>query len=318
METNRTRPGAQRAKVLLAAPLDAAAEARLAAATEVVHPAGRGEDALCAAIVDCAGLVVRTNIPVTRRLLEAGRRLRVVGVAGVGVDQVDTQAAAERGVRVLHTPGAASDAVAELTVGLMIQLLRPIPRLAAAYGAGRYAEARADPHGRELRELTVGIVGMGRIGSRVGRICAAGIGARVLYNDIVGVGPFDFACEVVEKERLWRESDVVTLHVPLTDETRGMVCREVIGRCRRGFALVNCARGSVVDTSALVEGLTSGQVGAAALDVTDPEPLPAGHPLFSFSNCIVLPHIAARTHGGLQRMYAVVDDVVAFLSAGAE
>ena len=302
-------------RVLLAAPLDADAESRLSAAATIVRPADTDPAALRVAIVDCDALVVRTNIPVTRELLAAGGRLRVVGVAGVGLDQVDTRAAAELGVAVVYTPAAASDAVAELAVGLMIQLLRPIPRLAAEYRAGRYAEARALPHGRELRELTVGILGMGRIGSRVGRICSGGIGARVLYHDIAPVGPFDFAADPVTFERLLAESDVLTLHVPLTDQTRGLVDAAVLGRLRPGALLINTARGAVAATPALVSALQSGGLGGAALDVTEPEPLPPEHPLFSLDNCIVLPHVAARTYGGLRRMYAVADEVVAHLRA---
>jgi phosphoglycerate dehydrogenase-like enzyme len=301
-------------RVLLAAPLDEAAEARLAAGAEVLRPLGPTEGDLIAAVRDCDALVVRTNIPVSRTVLTAGKRLRVVGVAGVGVDQVDTVAAEEMGVQVLHTPGAASDAVAELAVGLMVTLLRPIHRLASEYRAGRYSQARAHPHGRELRDLTVGILGMGRIGSRVGRICAAGFGSRVLYHDIVPVGPFEFHAQAVSFEELISQSDIVTLHVPLTPATRHLLDREVLGRFRRGALLVNTARGAVVETEALVDALGSGRLGGAALDVTQPEPLPEGHPLFEMSNCIVLPHIAARTYGGLQRMYGVVDDVLAFLA----
>ncbi len=300
-------------RVLLAEPLDPEADARLAAATDVIHPPATDEQTLGAHVVDCDALVVRTSVAVTRAILEAGRRLRVVGVAGVGVDRVDTSAAAQLGITVLSTPAAASDAVAELTVGLMLQLLRPIPRLAEQYRQGQFAAARRRPHGRELRELTVGIVGMGRIGSRVGRICAAGFGARVIYNDIVAVGPFDFRAEPVDKEALWSQADIVTLHVPLTPLTRGLINADVLARLRPSAYVVNAARGAVVDTAALAAALQQGRIAGAALDVTAPEPLPNGHPLFACPNCIITPHIAARTHRGLRRMYAIVDEVIAFL-----
>lgn len=302
-------------RVLLPLPLDTASEARLAACAEVVR-CEPTEESICRAIVDCDALVARTNIAVTRRVLESGSRLRVVGVAGVGLDNVDERAAAERGVTVLHTPAASSDAVAELTVAFMLLWQRPIPRLADAYRAGRFGQAREAPHGRELRELTVGIVGMGRIGSRVGRVCAAGLGARVIYNDIVPVGPFDFAAEPVEKDRLWREADVVTLHVPLTGATRGLIDAQVLSRLRRGALLINTSRGAVVETPALVAALQKGEI-SAALDVTEPEPLPADHALLSLPNCVVTPHIAARTQGGLRRMFSVVDQVISFLLDGA-
>src|SRR5262245_7686559 len=125
-------------RVLLTDPLDAEAEVRLQAAAEVVTPAARDETALAAAIRDCDAVVARTHTPLTRQVLDSARRLRVIGVAGVGLDRVDLGAASELGIAVVHTPAAASDAVAELAIGLMIQLLRPIPRLAADYRAGRF------------------------------------------------------------------------------------------------------------------------------------------------------------------------------------
>lgn len=302
-------------RVLLAAPLDAETEARLRAAAQVVRLESADQEGLCRAVADCDALIARTHTPVTRRVLAAGRRLRVVGVAGVGLDHVDVAAAEQLGIRVISMPEAASDAVAELTVELMLQLLRPVPWLQSEYAAGRYVEARAGPHGRELRGLTIGIVGMGRIGSRVGRICAAGFGANVLYNDIADVGPFDFAATPADKPTLWAAGDLVTLHVPLTDQTRRLVNASVLSTLRPSAYLINTARGEVVDTDALVAALRSGRLAGAALDVTDPEPLPPGHPLFACDNCILTPHIAARTHGGLRRMYAVVDAVLDCLRA---
>ena len=302
-------------KILLSEALDAEAEQRLAAAANVVRAPRSDEDTLQQLIGDCDALVVRTHNRVPRRLLEGGRRLRVVGVAGVGVDHVDVAAAQELGIAVLNTPAAATEAVADLTVALMLQLLRPIPRLAEQYRHGQFCAARAQPHGRELGELTVGIVGMGRIGSWVGRICAAGFGARVLYNDIVAVGPFDYPAQPVEKAAIWTESDIITLHVPLTDATRGLVNADVLARFRPTALLINTARGAVVDTAALTAALQERRLGGAALDVVEPEPLPLEHPLFACERCILTPHIAARTERGMRRMCAVVDQVLAFLQA---
>jgi len=300
-------------KVLLAAPLDATSEARLEAGAEVVRAPAPDEQTLCRLIGDCDALVARTETRVTRTVLSAGRKLRVVGVAGVGLENVDAHAAEELGIAVLNVPAAASDAGAEFAVALMLQLLRPVPRLASAYRGGDFRAARQTPHGRELRELTVGIVGMGRIGSRVGRICAAGCGARVLYNDIIDVGPLAYPAQAVDKPTIWSQSDIVTLHVPLTDQTRGLVNAEVLAQFRPTAFLVNTARGAIVDTGALTAALQTGRLGGAALDVTFPEPLPPDDPLFACDNCILTPHVAARTIGGLQRMFGVVDDVLAYL-----
>lgn len=309
-------------RILLAEPLSPDAEQRLAAAATVVRPHDSRESpggaSLAAQIATCDALVARTHTPVTRELLQAGvennGRLRIVGVAGVGLDRVDVDAARELGVRVVHTPGAASDAVAELAVELMLMLLRPVPRLAQQYRAGGFRAARETPHGVELCEQTVGIIGMGRIGSRVARICSAGFGARVLYNDIADVGPFPFAAERVDQERIWRESDFVSLHVPLTPATLRLVSADVLSRMRPAARLINTARGAAVDTDALVAALSTGRLAGAALDVTDPEPLPPDHPLFASDKCIVTPHVAARTHGGLRRMFDVVDAVIEGLS----
>lgn len=304
-------------RILLAGSLDTAAERRLDEAADVVRPPASDEQTLAEYVADCDALIARTHTKVTRRVLAAGKRLRAVGVAGVGLDRVDLDAARELGVQVLYKPLATSDAVAEFTVALMLQLLRPIPRLAGEYAQGQFRKARAKPHGRELRDLTVGIIGMGRIGSRVGRICGQGFGAKVLYNDIVDVGPFPFASRPVDKAKLLAESDIVTLHVPLTEQTRGMLGPEALATLPPHALLVNTARGEVVDTAALAAVLKSNDLGGAALDVTDPEPLPDDHPLFHLGNALLTPHAAARTFAGVQRMYSIVDDVLGVLTGTA-
>lgn len=306
----------KRPRVLLASPLDPPSERRLADAAEVVRPATEHAESLLRAVAGCEAIIVRTHTRISRELLAAGAgALKVVGVAGVGVDRVDLAAAAELGIAVEHMPAAATHAVAEFTLALMLELLRPIRTLSARYVAGDYAGARLESHGDELASKTVGIVGMGRIGSSVARLCGAGFGARVLYNDIRDVGPFDFSAESAEKPALWAEADVVTLHVPLTGQTRRMIDAETLGRMRPGAMLINTARGEVVDTAALCRALDQGALAGAALDVTDPEPLPSHHPLFEQPRCILTPHVAARTHSGLRNMYGIVDVVLARLSS---
>lgn len=302
-------------RVALAGGLDAAAEALLDARADVMRVADWSEANLCRAVSDCEALIVRTFVPVTRRVIEAGRRLRVVGVAGVGTDRIDVDAARAQGVTVLNMADAASDAVAEFTVTLMLELLRPISRLAAAYRAGDFETARKAPHGVELRDLTIGIIGLGRIGSRVGRICAAGIGANVVYCDVVEKGPLDFAAKPVRFSELLAVADVVTLHVPLDDSTRQMLGAAQFAIMKQGARLVNTARGEVVHTGALAAALASGRLNGAALDVTDPEPLPTDHALFSMTNCILTPHVASRTFAGMRRMNEIAARVLDFLSA---
>ena len=304
-------------RILLAGRLDEDAEQRLHAGAEVVQTDETAEQILCELVVDCDGLVTRTHIQITPPIIKAGRQLRVIGVAGVGVDSVNLPAAKQRGVKVLNVPDASSDAVAEFTTGLMLQLLQPFGRLAAAYRGGEFQSLRKQPHGPELHELTVGIIGFGRIGSRVGRICSSGFGARVLYNDIIDVPLPTFRAKPVDKPTLWSESDIVTLHVPATDLTRRFINAGVLAAMKPTALLINTARGTVIDTAALIDALHSGQIAAAALDVTDPEPLPSTHPLFALSNCLITPHVAARTPGSLQRMYGIVDKTLEFLRENA-
>ena len=303
----------ERPRILLAEPLDPATHARIAEQADVVFAPSSDEARLIAALPGVQGLVVRTHTRVTKAVIDAGSALRVIGVAGVGGERVDLAAASERGITVLSTPTAASDAVAELAVTLMLNLLRPIPQLAAAYAAGRFEDARRNPHGVELRDCTIGILGLGNIGSRVGRICAAGFGARVIYHDVADVRPIGFEAERVRADPLWRESDILTIHVPLTSETRGMIGRSVLEQMRPGARLVNTARGAIVDTTALIDALRSGRLAGAGLDVIEPEPVPPDHELFQMGSCILTPHIASRTHGGLWRMHAVADAVLAHL-----
>lgn len=301
-----------RPRILLAEPLDRAAESELAQRAEIVRPAGAGTDALAAAVPGCHGAIVRTSTPVAREWLIHADKLSVIGVAGVGLDRVDLAACEERGIAVLSRPGAASQAVAELAVQLMLALLRPLDELRAKYRAGHFAEARQSASGRELEGLRVGIVGLGRIGSRVGRICAA-FGAQVAYHDIVPIGPLDFAANAVSVESLWTTSDVISIHCPLTDQTHRMASQSLLQQMRPGSLLVNTARGAIIDTSALLAALQDGPLGGAGLDVTDPEPLPPQHPLWTAPRCILTPHVGARTEAGLRRMFGIWTDVVAYL-----
>jgi D-3-phosphoglycerate dehydrogenase len=305
-----------RPTIVLAGSLDKTTEARLDAAATVQRVPARDLAPLLEAVREADAIICRTHTPITAEVLSAGQRLRVVGVAGVGLDRVDLAAAEARGIAVLNRPGAATQAVAELTVLLMLLLERPVQHLSPAYEQGKFEALRMQPHGRELHEKTIGIVGMGRIGSRVAGILARGFGCRVLYNDIVAVGPFDFDCESVSKDELWTTADVISLHVPLTDQTRSVINAQTLAAMQADCHLINTCRGAVVDTDALAQALQAGRIGGAGLDVSDPEPLPTDHPLFQHERCILTPHIASRTCQGIGNMYAVADDVLAFLDRG--
>ena len=300
-------------QIVLAEKFAGTAIERIRAVGEVTILDDFGEESLKAAVGDCDALLVRTYARVSRAVLEGAKRLRVIGRAGVGLENIDLAAARERGIAVVYTPAAATDAVAELTVGLMIALLRKIPAGDAAVRSGRLTEVRQVWSGRELSELTLGIVGLGRIGRAVARRCRHGFGMSVLYNDIVAPGWLDFAAAAVGKEELYAKSDVISLHVPLTDQTRHLISVTALAKFKPGSMLINTARGAVVDNGALAHALASGTLAGAALDVFDPEPPPADDVLLHAPNTLLTPHIGARTERGLVRMNDVVEDVIRVL-----
>ncbi len=269
---------------------------------------------LHAAVRDADALLVRTYTPVTAEMIAAAPRLRVIGRGGVGLENVDTAAAAARGIAVVYTPAAATRAVAELTIGLILALERRIAYADAEVRAFRFAQARDALRCRELHELTLGIVGMGRIGREVGRIAHVGFGMPVLYTDIVEIGWLDFVATPVTKARLWSEADVISLHVPLTAQTERLINADTLAQMKPTALLVNMCRGRVVDAAALATALRAGRLAGAAIDVFDLEPPPPDHPLLSAPNVLLSPHAAARTHAGLARMNDCVDDVIAVLT----
>lgn len=299
--------------IVIAEPYADWAVARLREVGRVTVLTTSDEPALYAAVADADALLVRTYTPVTNALIAAAPRLRVIGRGGVGVENIDLEAAAGRGIVVVSTPGAGTEAVADLTLGLLISLVRGIKSGDAAVRTGRFFEARSVAAEHELRELTVGIIGMGRVGRGVGRRCRNGFGMKVIYNDIVSPGWIDFTAKPVSKDELYQQADVVSLHVPLNSETRGMIDKNTLARFKMGGFLINTSRGAVVDHLALAECLKSGHLAGAALDVTDPEPLPLNHPLLTSPNLLITPHIGAKTASAYRRMNEVVEDVIRVL-----
>jgi len=302
-----------RPRIVLAEAFDPAAVEKLRAVGEVVVLDDCDEVHLREAVVDCDALLVRTRTTVTRAVIESAARLRVIGRGGVGLENIDLEAARERGIAVVYTPHASTDAVADLAVGLVIALLRNVSACDAMVRRERFWEARERTCSREMSELTLGIMGMGRIGRAVARRCRNGFGMTVLYNDIASPGWLDFVATPVAKDQLYAHADVVTLHVPLTESTRNLIDTAVLNRMKKGAVLVNTSRGGVVDSIALSAALSDGTLAGAALDVFDPEPLPADHPLMQAPNTLFTPHVGARSIAGLARMNEVVEDVVRVL-----
>ena len=264
---------------------------------------------------DADGLFTLLTVPVDEALLEKAPRLRVVSNMAVGVDNVDLEACTRRGVPVGHTPGVLTAGTADLTLALLLAVARRLPQAAADARAGHWTTWRpAGWLGADFDGATLGIVGMGEIGTAVARR-AVGFGVNLIYTSRSAKPEVEaeLGAERRPLSDLLRESDFVSLHVPLTDETHHMVDEEALGMMKPTAILVNMARGPVVDSDALVRALREGWIAAAGLDVTDPEPLPAGHPLYDLPNCLVLPHIGSATHNTRRRM---ADVAAANLLAG--
>ena len=248
---------------------------------------------LPAALADADALVVRSAVQADDALMEHAPKLRVIGRAGVGVDNIDAEAATRRGIVVMNTPGANAVAVAELTLCLMIALARKVPAANNSMHAGKWEKKSLQ--GSELRGKTLGILGLGRIGLEVAKR-AKGFGL-----EIIGSDPFVSAAvarengiKLVSLDELISGSDYLTLHVGLTPQTAGIINAKNIAAMKKGVRIINCARGELVDEAALVEALKSGHVAGAALDVLTEEP-PKNSPFFGLDNVILTPHIAGST-----------------------
>jgi len=250
-------------------------------------------DGLPSALADADALVVRSAVQVDDALLEHAPKLRVIGRAGVGVDNIDAEAATRRGIVVMNTPGANAVAVAELTIGLMLALARRLPVANATMHAGKWEKKSLQ--GAELRGKTLGILGLGRIGLEVARR------ARGFGLELIGSDPFVSAAvarengiALVSLDELFAKSDYLTLHVGLTPQTQGIVNAKSLAAMKKGVRILNCARGELVEDQALAAALKSGHVAGAALDVFSVEP-PKDSPYFGLDNVILTPHIAGST-----------------------
>jgi glyoxylate reductase len=297
---------------------------RLAAEHEVEvwaeqMPPGREE--LLARVPELDGLLSLLTDPVDAGLLESAPRLRAISNYAVGVDNVDLEAATARGIPVGNTPGVLTDTTADLAVALMLGISR---RLVDGDAYVRRGEWRTWETGlllgHDLHGATAGIVGFGRIGQAVARRLE-GFGCEVLHTSSAvreGAGAARTGAIRIPGTplgELLERSDFVSVHAPLTPETRGLIADEALARMRPTAYLVNTARGPIVDSHALARALHEGRIAGAALDVTDPEPLPADHPLLDAPNLLVLPHLGSATHATRERMAGMaVDNLLAGLA----
>jgi D-3-phosphoglycerate dehydrogenase len=274
-----------------------------------------GDSDLAEAIADCDGIVIRSATKLTADVLRHAQRLKVIGRAGVGVDNVDVEAATRKGIVVANAPESTVVSAAEHTLALLFALARHVPEAHAALKEGRWERSRFG--GIELAGKTLGVLGFGRIGQQVARRALALEMRVVAYDPFVSRERFrELGVERVESpDDVYADADFLTLHLPLTDETRGSIGRDAIARMRPGVRIVNAARGELVDEDALADALRSGAVASAALDVFSREPYDG--PLLGLDNVVVTPHLAASTAEAQDRAGLIVaEQVVAALEGG--
>jgi D-3-phosphoglycerate dehydrogenase len=253
-----------------------------------------GHDEIVRLINDYDALIVRSGTRVTADVIESGTQLRVIGRAGTGVDNIDVAAATRRGIVVMNAAAGNTVTTAEHTMAMLMALSRQIPQAVASTKSGRWEKNRF--LGVELRGKVLGVIGLGRIGSAVAER------ARSFGMEIVAYDPYftpevarELGIEIVQLDDLFARSDFITLHTPLTDDTRGIIGASSIEKMKRGVRIINCARGGLVDEKALAEAVCDGRVAGAALDVFESEPTPKDNPLLELEQVITTPHLGAST-----------------------
>lgn len=288
----------------------------LKAAGHEVAFADRDEDMIRKEIVGAAAVVVR-NSELPAEVLATAKNLKIVSKHGVGVDNIDLDYCKKSGVAVTVTPDANGLSVAEHAFALMMALAKNIIPVSSAYKKIGFAAKNSEP-GIELTGKTLGLIGTGRIGSRFAGMCYAGFGMKVLAYDPYAPKAPEGVTLVPTVEEVLREADVLSLHCALTDETRKIINQDRLGLMKPTAILINCARGPMIDETALIEALQSGRLAAAGLDVTDPEPVDANSPLFQMPNVIVTPHYAPVTAEAAQRVSKIAAENVKAVLSGEE
>ncbi len=304
--------------VVITETLDAVCAEWLAARAEVVWAKEERGDALDGHLARADALVVRTYTQVNEALLAKAPKLKVVGRAGVGLDNIDVPACRRRGVQVVYTPDANTQAVVEYVLGLILDDLRPRYTLQRPVEPAMFHELRKVQVGQQLDQLTVGILGFGRIGKRLGRALRA-LGVNLLVNDLLPEAELrkatEFPFDYVGKPKLYAASDILTIHVDGRSANRGMIDAAALAQFKPSCMFINAARGMLVDNAALAAWAKSvaDKRGRAILDVHEPEPPEPTYPLFGLPNVRLLPHLASRTDMALENMSWVVRDVLAVL-----
>ncbi|MFQ5800706.1 MAG: phosphoglycerate dehydrogenase, partial [Candidatus Hydrothermarchaeales archaeon] len=299
-------------KVLLADTIHPAAIEMLEEKIEVDEAVGASPEELTKKLAEADAVMVRSRPKLPREILEHAKKLKVIGRAGVGVDNIDVDFATKSGIIVVNAPEASTTTVAEHTFGMILALARKLPQAVANVKSGRWDKKRF--MGTEVRGKTLGIIGIGRIGSRVAEM------GKAFGMEVVAFDPYISSemakkkgIELVEFDELLKSSDFVTLHIPKTEKTTGLIGKKEFASMKASAYLINCSRGGIVDEKALYDALKDGVVAGAALDVFEKEP-PEGSPLLTLENFITTPHLGASTQEAQENASVITaKDVLAVL-----
>ena len=305
-------------KVLVTDHLASQGLERLQAAPDIaadIRP-GLTSEELARVISSYHGLIIRSGTRITKTEMKGATNLRVIGRAGIGVDNIDVEAATKQGIVVMNTPGGNNVTTAEHALSLLLALARNIPQANAALKAGQWEREKFT--GSEISNKILGVIGLGNIGSIVAER-ALGLKMRVIAYDpfVTPESAAKLRVELVSLDELYAHADFITVHTPLTKETRGLIGTAAFAKMKRGVRLINCARGGIVDEGALLQAITNGLVAGAALDVFVEEPPPPTHPLLQLDQVICTPHLGAATdEAQINVAVAIADQVAHFLTHG--
>lgn len=302
-------------KVLLYEKMHRTGVEMLERVAEAVIAPGTDEQSILSCVADIDAIIIRANGSVTPLIMDAAPALKVIGRHGVGVDNIEVEAATDRGIWVVNTPLANREAVAEHVVGMILHLTKRLRQADDSVRRGDWS-ARYRIVGTELTGKTLGVAGMGNIGSRVAEICHRGFDMRVQYFDVVRRMEVENMLEAraVELNELFATSDVVSIHLPKLSDTTHLIDENLIGLMKPSAFLINTARGGTVDDRALVAALRSGRIAGAGLDVFEDEFCEGAPAFHDLDNVVLSPHMAAHTAEALERMSLVAEDVVAVLN----
>jgi D-3-phosphoglycerate dehydrogenase len=299
--------------ILAIGPADDVVRERLTRFGSVVEVAADDQEAIARHLEEAVAIAARATAVVDAAVIDAAPRLRVIGRSGVGVDLVDLSAATARGIPVVITPSAGTRAVAEGTFALMLHLLKRLGPLTVLVREGRWAK-REQVIVRDLDGATLGIVGYGRIGRRVAELAVA-FGMRVVAHDPFVDSSLESDVQLVEFDELLATADALTLHAPLTPDTKGLIGEHQLSLIKPGAVLVNCGRGGLLDLDAALAALDAGRLSGVGLDVYDPEPA-AHHPLFDHADVVLTPHVMALSQRARRLVFADMADGIAAVLDG--